>query len=116
MAEVTEDARHNLTVWYEDTKERQVKQLPVDLVILSTACQPGASTKRMAELLGIEVNDFGFFKTPGYPPMDTTRPGIYVCGCAHSPMDIPESVAQASSAAARAAQVLSGSVSARLAS
>jgi len=116
VAEVTEDAHHNLTVWYEDTKERQVRQLPVDLVILSTACQPGASTNRMAELLGIEINEFGFFKTPGYPPMDTTRPGIYVCGCAHSPMDIPESVAQASSAAARAAQVLSGSVSARLAS
>ncbi len=116
VAEVTEDADHNLTVWYEDTKERRVKQLAADLVVLSTACQPAASSKRMAELLNIEVNDFGFFKTPGYPPMDTTRPGIYVCGCAHSPMDIPESVAQASSAAARAAQVLSGSESACLAS
>jgi heterodisulfide reductase subunit A-like polyferredoxin len=116
VAEVTEDRDHTPVIWYEDTKERVVRQLPVDLVILSTGCQPSSGMIQLAEILGVELNEFGFFKTASYPPLDTTRPGVFVCGCAQSPMDIPESVAQASSAAARAAQVLSGFGTMRLAS
>jgi heterodisulfide reductase subunit A len=116
VAEVTEDKDHTPVIWYEDTKERVVRQLPVDLVILSTGCQPSSGMIQLAEILGVELNEFGFFKTASYPPLDTTRPGVFVCGCAQSPMDIPESVAQASSAAARAAQVLSGFGTMRLAS
>ena len=63
----------------------------------------------MAEIVGIPLNDFGFYDCDPASPLDTARPGVFLCGCAHSPMDIPESVAQASSAAARAAQVLTGS-------
>jgi heterodisulfide reductase subunit A-like polyferredoxin len=116
VAEIIEDKNHGPILVYEDTKERQVRQLPVDLVILATACQPSEGIAKLADTLGIETNDFGFFKTVSYPPLGTSRPGVYVCGCAQSPMDIPESVAQASSAAARAAQVLSGSETERLAS
>ncbi len=116
VAEIYEDKDHTPMLVYEDTKERQVKQLPVDLVILATACQPSEGIVKMAATVGIETNDFGFIKTASYPPLSTSRPGVFVCGCAVSPMDIPESVAQASSAAARAAQVLSGSETERLAS
>jgi heterodisulfide reductase subunit A-like polyferredoxin len=116
VAEITQDGDHTPVIWYEDTKAREVKKLPVDLVVLSTACEPGASTRPLAELLGIAINDFGFFETNPIEPLDTTRPGIFVCGCAQAPMDIPESVAQSSSAAARAAQVLSGSETLSLAS
>ena len=116
VAEITQDGDHTPVLWYEDTKARQVKSLPVDLVVLATACEPSSSAGKMAELLGISLNEFGFFRTRPVEPLDTTRPGIFVCGCAQAPMDIPESVAQSSSAAARAAQVLSGSETVRLAS
>jgi heterodisulfide reductase subunit A-like polyferredoxin len=116
VAEITEDKDHTPIIWYEDTKAQKVCRAEMDLVILATACQPSDSAVRMAEILGIETNEFGFFKTASYPPLDTTRPGVFVCGCAQSPMDIPESVAQASSAAARAAQCVSGSGTVRLAS
>ncbi len=116
VAEIYEDKDHTPILVYEDTKERLVKQMPVDLVILATACQPSEGIVKMAATVGIETNDFGFIKTASYPPLSTSRPGVFVCGCAVSPMDIPESVAQASSAAARAAQVLSGSETERLAS
>ncbi len=106
VAEITEERDATPVVWYEDTQEGGVRQLPVDLVILATACEPSRGTQRLAEILGMEVNEFGFFKSSPMQPLDTTRPGIFVCGCAQGPMDIPESVAQASSAAARAAQVL----------
>jgi heterodisulfide reductase subunit A-like polyferredoxin len=49
--------------------------------------------------------------TPEKPcrPVDTTKPGVFACGCVHSPRDIPDSVVQASAAAARAAEVLTDS-------
>jgi len=106
VAEITEGPGRNPVVTYEDTRERKVASREFDLVILATACAPGHGVGRLAEILGIELNRFGFFKTGTSQPLDTTRPGIFACGCAHGPMDIPESVAQASGAAARAAQVV----------
>ncbi|MGD9077294.1 MAG: FAD-dependent oxidoreductase, partial [Desulfobacteraceae bacterium] len=106
VAEITEGPDRNPVLTYEDTRERVVKSEAFDLVILATACVPSKGISALAEILGIELDEFGFYKTDTSQPMDTTRPGIFTCGCAHSPMDIPESVAQASGAAARAAQIL----------
>ena len=106
VAEITEGPDRNPVLTYEDTRERVVKSEAFDLVILATACVPSKGISALAEILGIELDEFGFYKTDVSNPMDTTRPGIFTCGCAHSPMDIPESVAQASGAAARAAQIL----------
>jgi len=108
VAEINEGANHNPVVIYEDTLEQRVKREEFDLVILATACEPGKGTGQLAQLLDIEVNEFGFFKTTPSLPLDTSREGVFVCGCAHSPMDIPESVAQASSAASRAVQTVVG--------
>jgi heterodisulfide reductase subunit A len=107
VAEITEDKAHNPIVWYESTTSRRVEHETFDMVVLATACVPSASTPKLAELLGLELEENGFFKTDPLAPLDTTRAGIFVCGCAQGPMDIPESVAQASSAAARAAEVVS---------
>jgi len=106
VAEITEGSDRRPVLTYEDTRERVVKSEAFDLVILATACVPSKGISALAEILGIELDEFGFYKTDVSNPMDTTRPGIFTCGCAHSPMDIPESVAQASGAAARAAQIL----------
>jgi heterodisulfide reductase subunit A len=107
VAEITEDENRNPVVWYESTTNRQVVHEVFDLVILATACIPSEGTPRLAELMGADLDHNGFFKTHPIAPLDTTRPGVFVCGCAQGPMDIPESVAQASSAAARAAEVVS---------
>jgi len=106
VAEIIEGPHQNPVVVYEDTRERRVKRQEFDLVILATACAPSKDTTTLGEILGIEINEFGFFKTNPLQPLDTTRSGIFACGCAHGPMDIPESVAQASSAAARAVQAI----------
>ena len=106
VAEITEDEAHNPIVWYESTTSRQVDHETFDLVILATACVPSAGAPKLADLMGVALDENGFFKTDPFAPLDTTRPGIFVCGCAQGPMDIPESVAQASSAAARAAEVV----------
>jgi heterodisulfide reductase subunit A len=106
VAEIVNGPNNNPVLVYEDTQKQIVKREEFDLVILATACAPADGMKELSEILDIEINEFGFFKTTPLNPLDTTREGIFVCGCAHSPMDIPESVAQASSAASRAVQTV----------
>lgn len=106
VAEITEDEAKNPVVWYESTTQRQVVHEVFDLVVLATACVPTTGTKELADLLGVDLDEHGFFKTYSVAPLNTTKAGIFVCGCAQAPMDIPESVAQASSAAAKAAEVV----------
>ena len=105
-AEITEGPEHNPVVIYEDTRERKVKSQDFDMVILATACAPSKGIVELSKILGIALDDYGFVKTSALSPVDTTVPGIFVCGCAESPMDVPESVAQASSAAERAAEIV----------
>lgn len=104
VAQISEGPNNNPVVTYEDTRERKIKSKDFDMVILATACVPTKGVVELAEILGIELDQYNFVKTHPLSPVDTTRPGVFVCGCAESPMDIPESVVQASSAAERAAE------------
>ncbi|PIP48793.1 MAG: 4Fe-4S ferredoxin, partial [Chloroflexi bacterium CG23_combo_of_CG06-09_8_20_14_all_45_10] len=99
----------NPIVWYEDTTTAETKNMEVDLVVLCQAMTPRGS-KELAEILGIELNEYGFVEVPDKlsHPVDSTRPGIFACGYVHSPRDIPDSVIQGSGAAARAAEVIAG--------
>ena len=106
VAEIREDPEHNPVVIYEDTRERKVNSQDFDMVILATACAPTKGIVELSKILGIALDNHGFVKTSPLSPVDTTVPGIFVCGCAGSPMDVPESVAQASSAAERAAEIV----------
>ncbi len=110
VAEITEDEAKNPVVWFESTTSRQVKSEVFDMVVLAAACVPSAGTAKLAELAGVELDANGFVKTDPLLPLATTRPGIFVCGCAQGPMDIPESVAQASSAAACAAEAVTNAI------
>ena len=105
VAEITQGPDNNPVVIYEDTRERKVKSRDFDMVILATACAPSKGIAELSKIFGIALDDYGFVKTDPLSPVDTTVPGIFVCGCAESPMDVPESVAQASSAAQRAAEI-----------
>ena len=105
VAEIAEGPDNNPIVIYEDTKERKVKKIEFDMVILATACAPSKSNFELSKTLGIELDKYSFIKTSPLSPVDTSVPGVFVCGCGGAPMDVPESVAQASSAAARAAEI-----------
>jgi heterodisulfide reductase subunit A-like polyferredoxin len=76
------------------------QQQEFDLVVLSTGLRVPSSVKEMAGRIGLELNDFGFAHTQRFLPLQTSKPGIYVAGAFQEPKDIPESVAQASAAAA----------------
>jgi heterodisulfide reductase subunit A len=106
VAEITEGPDNKPIVTYENTLERKVESREFDMVILATACAPTKAVFELAKILGIELDKYNFVKTSPQSPVDTSVPGIFVCGCAGSPMDVPESVAQASSAAGRAAEMV----------
>jgi len=105
VAEIVDGPDNNPVVIYEDTRERKVKRQEFDMVVLATACAPIKGIAELAKTVGVELDTYNFIKTSSLSPVDTTTPGIFVCGCAESPMDVPESVAQASSAAERAAEI-----------
>jgi heterodisulfide reductase subunit A-like polyferredoxin len=100
----------NPIVWYEDTTTGETKNMEVELVILCQAMIPSRGTKELAEMLGIELNEYGFVEIPNRltHPVSTTKAGIFTCGYVNGPKDIPDSVAQGSGAAARAAEVIAG--------
>ncbi len=89
----------------EGGEERQEE---FDLVVLSVGIKPGASVAELAERLGIRRNRFGFCETDRLAPVVSSRPGVFVAGAFQEPKDIPESVAQASGAAACAMELLAG--------
>jgi heterodisulfide reductase subunit A-like polyferredoxin len=105
VSEIMEGPDNNPIVIYEDTRQRRVKSQEFDMVILATACAPTKGIVELAKIFGVELDEYNFIRTSPVSPVDTTIPGIFVCGCAESPMDVPESVAQASSAAQRAAEI-----------
>jgi heterodisulfide reductase subunit A len=81
---------------------------PFDMVVLCPALEP-KSNAQLAVLLGIEMDADGFFRSPDPAhSADSTRKGIFACGFSNAPMDIPDTVAQASSAAARVAELIFG--------
>jgi heterodisulfide reductase subunit A len=92
------------------TKETgELKEETFDMVVLSVGLAPNPEVGRLAEKLGVELNNHGYAATGSFEPVGTNRDGIYLCGVFQSPKDIPQSVMEASAAAAASGQILAGS-------
>lgn len=102
IAEVMEDpATHDTIIRYE-SEDGSEKTEVFDLCVLSVGLQISESVKTLADNLGIDLTEDGFAKTDYTNPLQTSRQGIYVAGVFEGPKDIPETVAQAIGAAAKA--------------
>jgi heterodisulfide reductase subunit A len=105
VAGVTEDPlTGNLFAHYVQDETPKTEEF--DMVVLAIGMQPPKGVKELAKNLGIKLNKYNFCETQTFSPMDTSKPGIFVCGAFSAPKDIPESVAQASGAAARAMGII----------
>jgi heterodisulfide reductase subunit A len=79
-----------------------------DLVVLSVGLEVASQVVEMSRRLGVKVNAHRFAQTSPFTPVSTSRRGIFVCGAFQGPKDIPQSVTEASAAAAAASELLAG--------
>lgn len=100
-----------LIVRGEDTLLSRAVEIEADMVVLATAMIPQADASKLAQKIGIGYDKDHFFTEahPKLAPVETHTQGVYLAGACQGPKDIPESVAQASAAAAKACGLLSKS-------
>jgi heterodisulfide reductase subunit A len=79
-----------------------------DILALAAATLPSEEAKELSYLYKVPLNEDGFFLEAHVKlrPVDFATDGIFVCGLAHAPKSIDESIAQAKAAASRAATIL----------
>jgi len=92
-----------VVVWGVDTLTERKVEIAADMVVVASAIVPSTGSKALAEVLGISVDEFGFYASSDaeMTPMQSGVPGIFLAGVGLGPQDIPETVAQASGAAAK---------------
>ncbi|HHX65048.1 MAG TPA: FAD-dependent oxidoreductase, partial [Chloroflexi bacterium] len=105
VARVDGNPDGSLDLVYVTEDERHLHET-FDMVVLSVGLEPSRGTRELIERLGLRPTDEGFVYTDEIDPLASSRSGIYVCGAAHSPRDIPETVMQAGAAAAEAGALL----------
>ncbi len=94
-----------VTIRYAAEDGRQLVE-QFDLAVLSIGLEKPAAVAELASRFEIGLDRFGFARTSGFAPVTTSRPGVYVTGAFQSPKDIPQSVTEASTAAAEVARTL----------
>ncbi|MEW6262624.1 MAG: FAD-dependent oxidoreductase [Thermodesulfobacteriota bacterium] len=108
-AEITDRAlsaeeQGRLMVIGEDTLLGRGYRLPVDMVVLCPAMEARKDAAEVGRLFGVNRSRDGFFleEHPKLAPLSTPSDGIFLAGTCQAPRDVPDTVAQASGAAAKA--------------
>ena len=84
-------------------------EIEADLVVLAAPMVPRADREELSELLRVPLNADGFFLEAHMKlrPVDFAGEGLFLCGTAHAPKFISETISQANAVAGRAASILS---------
>ncbi len=108
ISTIEEDSETNdLIINYEDLKTGEFKRFRANLVVLATPLVPARGTKELASTLDVNLDHYDFFKEKSYfNKALSSKEGIFLCGFAQGPMDIPETVADASGVASQVATLL----------
>jgi heterodisulfide reductase subunit A len=103
-----DDSAAMLTVTVPDPILQQRLELEADRLVLSAAVVPSAASQEMARLFKVALNPDGFFQEAHVKlrPVDFAADGIFLCGIAHYPKHITETISQAQGAAGRAITIL----------
>ena len=92
-----------VVVWGVDTLTERKVEIAADMVVVAAAMVPSAGNRILSQVLGVDVDEFGFYTAPDaeMTPIESGVPGVFLAGACLGPQDIPETVAQASGAAAK---------------
>lgn len=106
VSKITEeeiDGVKKLIVRGADTLTGKPVTVEADMVVLACAMTPTDGATALAQKLSVGYDEYGFLSEshPKLRPVETNSAGVFLCGACQGPKDIPESVAQASAAAAK---------------
>jgi heterodisulfide reductase subunit A len=93
--------KDGLLVRVEDMLSGEVLEVAVDLVVLATGVRPRAGTQALCKAMSVVADDYGFIRADSLSPSETNVEGIFVCGMASGPKDVPDTVASGGEAASR---------------
>jgi heterodisulfide reductase subunit A len=98
-----------IMVWGVDTLTGKSIEIAADMVVLAQAMRPSTGAQELAKKLKLALDKDGFLAEahPKLRPVESVTAGMFLAGAAQAPKDIPEAVAQASGAAAKAITILS---------
>jgi heterodisulfide reductase subunit A len=94
-------SENGLLVRVEDMLSGEMLEVEVDLVVLATGVRPRKGTEELCNIMSIERDEYGFIRVDSINPSRTNVDGIFACGMASGPKDIPDTVASGGEAAAR---------------
>lgn len=108
VGKVAPDSNGKLHVQASDLLNNEQLHIDADMVVLAAAIEPDKSARGIATMLTtqMDTNDFFTEAHPKLRPVESATAGIFLSGCAQGPKDIPETVTQASAAAAKVIGVL----------
>jgi len=96
---------NNLSLEFTEDGQKWTEE-EFDMVVLSSGLCSTIEASKLAGVCQIELNEYNFAKSAMFTPTASSREGIFLAGSFESPKDIPESVTQASGAAALAMELL----------
>ena len=98
-----------LLVRVEDMLSGEMREIEVDLVVLATGVRPRKQTEELCRIMSVERDEYGFIKTDSVTPSKTNVEGIFTCGMASGPKDVPDTVASGGEAASRCMEYITKS-------
>ncbi|MEJ2248292.1 MAG: hydrogenase iron-sulfur subunit [Candidatus Lokiarchaeota archaeon] len=108
ISEIKEDQEtKDLLIHYEDLKSGKFNDFRANLVVLASPLVPSKGTEELGKILDIDIGKYGFFREKTYFNKSlSSKDGVFLCGFCEGPMDIPETVADASGVASQVASFL----------
>ena len=105
---VTEDGQNLLSVAVKDPVLGEDLIIDTDILGLGVATIPGADNKKLSQLFKVPLNEDGFLLEAHIKlrPVEFATEGVFMCGLAHNPKFIDESIVQAEAAVSRACTIL----------
>ncbi len=101
ISDIQEDPKtKDLIIKYPDPERGgEIVEDRFDMVVLSVGVRPPSGASVVAQQLDFDLNQYGFCQTDKFNPLETSQPGIYVCGAFSSPKEIAETIIDSSGAA-----------------
>jgi heterodisulfide reductase subunit A len=105
VSQVHAAASGDVTIRFTDAQGRPREEL-FDLAVLAVGLKPPETVSTLAAASGLSLNSHGFLASLPFHQVQTSRPGVFICGTAREPMDISETVTLASAAATAVSNLL----------